>query len=136
LLFIVKDINYERYEVKLINPVMEIYMFNFKPKSKSSAAYNHNWYKQTDLRFPHFPMPTNPLYLDESIGMVIKDRNYTGKFKFSADAKGIVTIFLKPNALCHHCEMTKVYGLNYLNTKYKRFFIPYLDTNVRYELYI
>lgn len=136
LLFIVKDINTVRYERKLINPVMEIYMFNLKPKSKSSAAYNDYWCKQTDLRFAHFPMPTNPLYFDDSIGMVIKDRNYTGKFKFSPDAKGIVTIFLKPDALCYYCAMTKVYGLNLLNTKYKSLFFPYLDTNVRYEVYI
>lgn len=44
-------------------------------------------------------MPINPLYFDQNIGMVIKDRNYTGKFKYSAKAKGIVTIFLKPVAL-------------------------------------
>lgn len=124
-----------RYERKLINPVMEIYMFNLKPKSKSSAAYNRYWCKESDLRFAHFPMPTNPLYSD-SIGMVIKDRNYTGKFKFTPDAKGIVTIFLKPDALSYSCAMTKVYGLNLLNTIYKRFFFPYLDTNVRYEVYI
>ena len=47
LLFIVKNINPVIYERKLINPVMEIYMFNLKPKSKSSAAYNRSWCKQT-----------------------------------------------------------------------------------------
>lgn len=133
LLFIVKNINISLYEHKLIYPVMGIYMLNFKPISKSSAAYNYYWYKETDFKEPHCPLPTNPLYKDRQ-GMVIKDRNYTGKFKFTADAKGIVTIFLNPVVLCYLCDMTKAYGLKYLYTKYIRLFIPYLDKNVKYEL--